>query len=78
MRKVVKKIVIMTMAAAPMVAVAQDKVEASVGADVVIGYVWRGQDLGHAAVQPYPSSRQPPILMPQVILWTALQRPTSR
>ena len=25
---------------------AQDKVEASVGADLVSGYIWRGQDLG--------------------------------
>lgn len=33
-------------------AVAQDKVEATVSADVVSKYIWRGQDLGHAAVQP--------------------------
>lgn len=52
MRKMVKKIVLMTMAAVPLVAGAQDKVEATVGADVVSGYVWRGQNLGHAAVQP--------------------------
>ena len=31
---------------------AQDKVEASVGADLVSGYVWRGQDLGGVSVQP--------------------------
>jgi len=31
---------------------AQDKVEASVGADLVSGYIWRGQDLGGVSVQP--------------------------
>lgn len=31
---------------------AQEKVEASVGADVVSSYIWRGQKLGEAAVQP--------------------------
>ncbi len=31
---------------------AQDKLEGSVGADVVSRYVWRGQSLGDAAIQP--------------------------
>lgn len=31
---------------------AQDEVEATVGADVVSDYIWRGQDLGNAAIQP--------------------------
>lgn len=31
---------------------AQDKVEASLGADVVSGYIWRGQDLGGVSLQP--------------------------
>ena len=31
---------------------AQDKVEASVGADLVSKYIWRGQDLGGVSVQP--------------------------
>lgn len=31
---------------------AQDKVEASASADIVNKYVWRGQDLGNAAIQP--------------------------
>ncbi len=31
---------------------AQDKVEVTVGADVVNQYIWRGQDLGHTAFQP--------------------------
>lgn len=33
-------------------ATAQDKVEGTVGADVVSRYVWRGQALGDAAIQP--------------------------
>ena len=33
-------------------AMAQDEVEASVGADLVSGYEWRGQDLGGFSVQP--------------------------
>lgn len=33
-------------------AMAQENVEVSLGADVVSKYIWRGQDLGHAAVQP--------------------------
>lgn len=32
--------------AVPATSIAQDKVEASVGADLVSGYIWRGQDLG--------------------------------
>lgn len=31
---------------------AQDKVEASVGADLVSSYIWRGQDLGGVSIQP--------------------------
>ena len=37
---------------APSVMLAQDKVEASVGADLVSGYIWRGQDLGEVSIQP--------------------------
>lgn len=36
----------------PMSSVAQDKFEASVGADLVSNYIWRGQDLGSASIQP--------------------------
>lgn len=36
----------------PAVGMAQDKVETSVGADLVSGYVWRGQELGGASIQP--------------------------
>lgn len=51
----VKKIVMMTITAIPLTAGAQDKVEAALGADVVSDYVWRGQNLGDAAVQPSAS-----------------------
>ena len=37
--------------ATPM-AKAQESVEVSAGADVVSSYIWRGQDLGSAAIQP--------------------------
>ncbi|GAA6256005.1 hypothetical protein F070042J6_18570 [Bacteroides sp. f07] len=36
----------------PSAMMAQDKVEASVGADLVSGYIWRGQDLGGVSIQP--------------------------
>ncbi len=36
----------------PAATMAQDKVEASVGADLVSKYVWRGQDLGGVSIQP--------------------------
>ena len=36
----------------PFTTKAQDKVEASVGADIVSGYIWRGQDLGGVSLQP--------------------------
>jgi hypothetical protein len=36
----------------PLTAKAQNKVEASVGADLVSSYVWRGQDLGGVSIQP--------------------------
>lgn len=41
--------------AMPFTAKAQDKVEASVGADIVSGYIWRGQDLGGVSIQPSAS-----------------------
>ena len=50
---------VLTLAAVAMMsfsaANAQDKVEGSVSADVVSRYVWRGQALGDAAVQPSAS-----------------------
>lgn len=51
--KILKKVALMaTVMTIPFVAFAQDEVEASVGADVVSSYIWRGQDLGNAAIQP--------------------------
>ena len=47
-------IVLLSMAM-PFKAKAQDKVEASVGADLVSGYIWRGQDLGGVSIQPSAS-----------------------
>ena len=48
-----KKIVLMAMMIATgYSATAQDKLELNVGADFVSKYIWRGQDLGSAAVQP--------------------------
>lgn len=38
--------------AVPCSVAAQDKVETSVGADLVSGYIWRGQDLGGVSIQP--------------------------
>lgn len=38
--------------ALPFTANAQSEVEATVGADLVSNYIWRGQDLGAAAIQP--------------------------
>ena len=54
MKKNLKKwvLLLMTAIALPATSMAQDKVEASVGADVVSKYIWRGQDLGGVSVQP--------------------------
>ncbi len=52
-RSIRKAILLSSMAmAVPAMSIAQDKVEASVGADLVSGYIWRGQDLGSASIQP--------------------------
>ena len=48
-----KKIVLMAMMIATgMSATAQDEIETTIGGDVVSSYIWRGQDLGGAALQP--------------------------
>lgn len=48
-----KKIVLFAMGlVAGATALAQDKVETTIGADFVNQYIWRGQDLGSTAVQP--------------------------
>lgn len=41
--------------AIPAMSIAQDKVEADIGADLVSGYIWRGQDLGNVSIQPSAS-----------------------
>ena len=48
-----KKIVILALGlVAGATAYAQDKIETTVGADVVSQYIWRGQDLGNVSLQP--------------------------
>ena len=48
-----KKIVLLAMGLVmSMTTLAQDEIETTVAADVVSSYIWRGQDLGSAAVQP--------------------------
>ena len=48
----VKKLATLALLALTAPAMAQDKVEVNVGADVVSGYIWRGQDLGNVSLQP--------------------------
>lgn len=48
----VMAIALLLMGLVPCTIKAQDKVEASVGADLVSGYIWRGQDLGGVSIQP--------------------------
>lgn len=55
MKRLVKSIALMIAMVAPATAGAQGQVETSVGADLVSNYVWRGQKLGDAAIQPYAS-----------------------
>lgn len=55
MEKSLKKTVcvIAAVMSVPILAIAQDnKVETSVSADIVSGYIWRGQDLGNVSIQP--------------------------
>jgi len=57
MKKNLKKWVLLLMAAItlPVSSMAQDKVEASIGGDLVSKYIWRGMDLGGVSAQPYVS-----------------------
>ena len=55
MKRIEKLAAILAAVAVPAMAGAQDKVEASVGADLVSSYIWRGQKLGDAAIQPSAS-----------------------
>lgn len=52
MKRVLKVIVLVFVMAVPTIANAQDKVETTLSADIVSSYIWRGQDLGSASVQP--------------------------
>ena len=48
-----KKIVLLAMGMVMgMTAFAQDEVETTISGDIVSSYIWRGQDLGSAAIQP--------------------------
>lgn len=57
MRKILRKAALLSgiAIAIPSMSIAQDKVEASIGADLVSGYIWRGQDLGNVSIQPSAS-----------------------
>lgn len=48
-------ITLLLMTGIPVISMAQDKVEADIGADLVSGYIWRGQDLGNVSIQPSAS-----------------------
>ena len=55
-------IALLLMTGIPVISMAQDKVEADIGADLVSGYIWRGQDLGNGAsnlLLPYPTKASP-------------------
>lgn len=57
MKKMFQKLTLaaVMVSAVPVSAMAQDEVEASVGVDLVSGYIWRGQDLGGVSIQPSAS-----------------------
>ena len=48
MRRMVKMATLWLAVALPFRVGAQEKVEATLGADIVSNYIWRGQDLGDA------------------------------
>ena len=55
-------IALLLMTGIPVISMAQNKVEADIGADLVSGYIWRGQDLGNVSIQPllpYPTKASP-------------------
>jgi len=55
MKKVLRNqvcFIIALVTALPLTTYAQQKFEASVGADLVSGYIWRGQDCGGVSIQP--------------------------
>jgi len=52
MKRLVMSIAMVAAMTAPATMSAQDKVEVAASADFVSNYIWRGQDLGSAAIQP--------------------------
>ena len=47
-----KRFVLAMMLVASTTAIAQDEIETTISGDIVSSYIWRGQDLGSASVQP--------------------------
>lgn len=52
MKKIFATIALFTFSSSLFTLAAQEEVEATVGADLVSDYIWRGQNLGNAAIQP--------------------------
>ena len=53
--KAMRELALLSLAFLCMPMAAQDKVEATVQADLVSKYLWRGQELGHISIQPKAS-----------------------
>ena len=52
-KRIMKKIVLLALGMAmSMTTFAQDEIETTISGDIVSSYIWRGQDLGSAAIQP--------------------------
>lgn len=49
------KLAVAIIAMLPAALSAQEHIEADIGADIVSGYIWRGQDLGNISIQPSAS-----------------------
>lgn len=52
MNKLVRAIACMAIVALPLTVNGREKAKAILGADIVSGYIWRGQDFGSVAIQP--------------------------
>lgn len=52
MKKQVKRLGLCILILLPLATMAQEKVKANLGVDLVSGYIWRGQDLGNVSIQP--------------------------
>lgn len=52
-RKLKKAVLLLGMSITiPTVSIAQENIETDISADLVSGYIWRGQDLGNVSIQP--------------------------